>query len=175
MTTAILDRGLVVDDGRLQYAWFKVRTDAASVRYHAVALRELAAIPLNLRDDPDVLGKQWAAVRGLYNARVNFAYAAAGIFAPEHIGIVQYYGATADASNHSDAARDALHQVAAVEAALANYPQSRLVAPTLRWVEWYRELRGRSQQPLPGNSGLSRPTSGTTRTGPRRHPARSER
>ena len=136
MTTAILDRGLVVDDGRLQYAWFKVQAEQ-SIRYHAVALRELAAIPLNLRDDPDVLGKQWAAVRGLYNARVNFAYAAAGIFAPEHIGIVQYYGATADASNHSDAARDALHQVAAVEAALANYPQSRLVAPTLRWVEWY--------------------------------------
>ena len=136
MTTAILDRGLVVDDGRLQYAWFKVQAEQG-IRYHAVALRELAAIPLNLRDDPDVLGKQWAAVRGLYNARVNFAYAAAGIFAPEHIGIVQYYGATADASNHSDAARDALHQVAAVEAALANYPQSRLVAPTLRWVEWY--------------------------------------
>jgi len=89
LTSAFLDRGLIVDDGRLQYAWFKVQAEQ-SIRFHAVALRELAVVPLNLRDDPDVLGKQWAAVRGLYNARVNFAYAAAGIFAPEHIGFVQY-------------------------------------------------------------------------------------
>ena len=37
MSTAILDRGLVVDDGRLQYAWFKVQAEQ-STRYHAVAL-----------------------------------------------------------------------------------------------------------------------------------------
>ena len=108
MSVDVLDRGLVVDDGRLQYAWFKLRDGAVSSRYHAVALRELAAVPLNLRDDPDVLGKQWAAVRGLYNARVNFVYSAAGIFQLAHIGVVQYYGAAGSGMSEGEAARDAL-------------------------------------------------------------------
>ena len=47
-------------------------------------------LPIETRDDPDLLGKQWAALRGLYNGNVDFLYTVAGIFAPTHIGVAQF-------------------------------------------------------------------------------------
>ncbi len=135
----VLDRGLRVEDDRLTYAWFHLATPQGR-RYHTVGLRELAAVPIDVREDPDVLGKQWAAVRGMYNAEVDFLYAASGIFSPDHIGIVQFYGASGDGLTEADAARIALTRLAAVEATLANYPQSKIVPPDLRWVQWYLDF-----------------------------------
>jgi hypothetical protein len=141
----ILDRGLQVEDGRLLYAWFQLNESARGRTYHAVSLRELAAVPIEAREDPDVLGKQWAAVRGMYNAGVNFLYAVAGIYSPNtysdtHVGIVQFYGAAGDGATLDGAARVALQQLAAVEATLANYPQSKVVVPDMRWVRWYLDF-----------------------------------
>ena len=136
----ILDRGLQVEDDRLLYAWFYLSESMRGRYYHAVSLRELAAVPIEAREDPDVLGKQWAAVRGMYNAGVDFLYAAAGIYSPEHVGVVQFYGASGDGATPEDAACEALRSLAAVEATLANYPQSKVVAPDLRWVKWYLDF-----------------------------------
>src|SRR3972149_11682943 len=109
----ILDRGLQVEDARLLYAWFYLSESMRGRFYHAVSLRELAAVPIEAREDPDVLGKQWAAVRGMYNAGVDFLYSAAGMFTPERVGIVQYYGAAAEGTNEETAAAGAPRPLAA--------------------------------------------------------------
>jgi len=137
MSIRILDNGLEAPGGVLQYAWFRLATPDGE-RYRCVALRELASIPIAAREDYDLLGKQWAAVRGLYNAGVNFLYSAAGIFTPEHIGIVQYYGAAVEDVSIQVAAARVQTQIMAVTATLAaSYPQSVTRSPALHWVEWY--------------------------------------
>ena len=125
----IIDSGLEVQDSKVHYLWSLINTPEGEV-YRCVVLRELAYLPIETRDDPDVLGKQWAAVRGLYNAGIDYVYLAAGIFTPNYVGVTQFYGAGAEASSKTIAAADALRQYAAVEAVLANYPQIRLTAPS---------------------------------------------
>ena len=90
--------------------------------------------------------KQWAAVRGLYNAQADFIYSSAGIFTPEHVGIVQFYGGAGDGASLDEAAEMALRNLAAVRATLANYEQSRLAAPNPLWVEWYLDFVTRRSQ-----------------------------
>lgn len=137
MNVQVLDNGLYAPSGALQYAWFRLSTPQGE-RFRCIALRELSSIPISSRDDYDLLGKQWAACRGLYNAGVDFLYSAAGIFTPDHIGIVQYYGAAAQDASLEAAARLAQGQVSAVVATLAaSYPQSVTRAPSLNFVEWY--------------------------------------
>lgn len=135
MEFTILDNGLKVEDGRVMYQWFKLADPAGRVLHRAVALRELTYLPIETRDDPDVLGKQWAALRGLYNADVDFCYTALGAFQPERLGVVQFYGAAHEAPSREEAAAEALRRLAAVEAVLANYPQSRTVFPDLARLE----------------------------------------
>ncbi|MGB9800976.1 MAG: hypothetical protein ACPLUL_12865, partial [Thermanaerothrix sp.] len=72
----------------LRYAWFRLET-AEGEKYRCVALRELASVPYDVREGVDTLGRQWAALRGLYNAGVDYVYTALGIFHPEHVGVVQ--------------------------------------------------------------------------------------
>ena len=142
----ILNNGLAIENGNLRYAWFEVQKDAQQF-YRCIALRELQVIPVSVREDYDLLGKQWAAMRGLHNAGVNFVYAAAGIYAPEYIGIVQYFGAAGEAPTEQEAAAKALVGVSTVEAVLANYPQSRLGYPNVDWMQWYLDFitsRGRN-------------------------------
>ena len=139
MALHILDNGLRIDGG-LRYAWFKLSQTGVGDFYRCVALKELAEIPVSVRDDYDLLGKQWAAVRGLHNAGVNFVYAAMGIYDPDHIGIVQYFGAAAEGASEKDAAVKALDGMATVEAVMANFPQSKLAAPTPEWFEWYLDF-----------------------------------
>ncbi len=101
-----------------------------SVRHRVVALKELAYLPLDAREDPDVLGKQWAALRGLYQGDVDFIYIAAGFYQPRHIGLVQFYGTSAEGPDPS-AARETCHtHMQAVEAVLSNFVLSRLESPT---------------------------------------------
>jgi len=135
----ILDNGLRFTD-TLQYAWFHLQKDER-VLYRAIALKELAVIPVDVREDYDLLGKTWAAVRGLHNAGVNFIYAAAGIYKPNHIGIVQYYGAAAEADSEETAARIAQGHMRAVESVLAaGFSQTKLASPNLDWFRWYLEF-----------------------------------
>jgi len=136
----ILDNGLSFkQSGGFNYAWFKIRKEASEF-YRCVALRELMVIPVTDRDSYDLLGKQWGALRGLHNAGVNFVYTAMGIYKPEHIGIVQYYGAAGEGQTEDDAANAALIGASTVESVLANFPQSKLGTPNADWLRWYLEF-----------------------------------
>ncbi len=135
----IIDNGLTIKDGNLRYAWFELQKDSRRF-FRCVALRELKVIPVSVRDDYDLLGKQWAAVRGLHNAGVNFVYTAMGIYAPDHIGIVQLFGAAGEADSVKQAAEQALIGASTVEAVLANFPQSQLGYPNPDWLQWYLDF-----------------------------------
>ena len=118
--------GLRFERGSLHYAWFQLAEQNGERRVRAVAFKELSYLPIETRDDPDLLGKQWAALRGLYNAGVDFLYSAVGVFQPQHLGVVQFYGAAAEAESEWAAAEEVSRRMAAVEATLANYPLSKL-------------------------------------------------
>jgi hypothetical protein len=135
----VVDNGLEIKEGILKYAWFRVDTPAGE-RYRCLAFRELASVPYDVARDADTLGRQWAALRGLYNAGINYVYTALGIFHPEHIGIVQLYGAAGEGESLEMAEKMALEGLAAVQASLANFPQSQVRPPNLRWIEWYLEF-----------------------------------
>lgn len=135
----VLDNGLHIEEGVLRYAWFWLGTPEGE-KYRCVAFRELASVPYDVSRDADTLGRQWAALRGVYNAGVDYLYTALGIFHPEHVGIVQLYGAAGEGTSRETAAALALEGAAAVQAALANFPQSQTRAPDLRWIEWYLEF-----------------------------------
>lgn len=98
-------------------------------RHRLVLLKELAYLPLEAREDPDILGKQWAAVRGLYNGDIDFVYVAAGLYQPRHVGVVQFYGTAAEARDAQTALERCHHRMRAVEAVLANFVFSRLADP----------------------------------------------
>jgi len=141
----IVNNGLHIQDNSLHYAWFDLQ-DGERRFFRALALKELAAIPVSVREDYDLLGKQWAAMRGLHNASVNFVYTAMGIFDPQHIGVVQYFGAVAEGSSEEAAAEQAIEGLVTVESVLANFPQSKLSSPTPEWFRWYLDFvtsRGR--------------------------------
>lgn len=135
----VLDNGLHIEEGVLRYAWFRLETPEGE-KYRCVAFRELSSVPYDVTRDADTLGRQWAALRGVYNAGVDYLYTALGIFHPDHVGIVQLYGAAGEGSSRETAAAMALEGVAAVQAALANFPQSQTRPPDLRWIEWYLEF-----------------------------------
>ncbi|HXF85484.1 MAG TPA: ATP-binding protein, partial [Anaerolineales bacterium] len=135
----ILDNGLHIENGDVRFAWFKLRKGVEEF-YRCVALRELQTIPVSVREDYDLLSKQWGAVRGLHNAGVNFVYTSMGIYQPEHVGIVQYFGAAGEGVTLDDAARVALNGAATVEAVMANFPQSKLGVPNIDWLRWYLDF-----------------------------------
>lgn len=131
----IEESGLSFGDGNLSHAWFRLCDTRGCSRYRSVSLMELTYLPIETRDDPDVLGKQWAALRGLYNADVDFLYTAVGVYAPQHLGVVHFYGAAAEATSQQAAADEAQRRMAAVQATLANYPMSRLQQPDVARVQ----------------------------------------
>jgi len=87
-------------------------------------------------------------VSGLYNAGVNLVYAACGIYRPEHIGVVQLYGAAATAETKAQAIARAERDFAAVAATLAGFAQSKLEPPALDVVRWYIEFLSAARKPL---------------------------
>ncbi len=132
----ILDNGIATNNGDVQYLWFCILQDGRQL-YRAVALAELTALPITAREDYDLLDKQAAALRGLYDAQVDFVYLALGIFHPRHVGVVQMYGATSEGESVETAGREAVQRLASVQAVLANYPQSQTRPPKREWVAWY--------------------------------------
>ncbi len=132
----ILDDTLVFADGVFQHALFWLEDHRSGTRvYRAVMLRELAYVPIEARENPDVLGKQWMAVRGLYNAAVDFSYVALGAFQPRPLGVAQFYGAQAEAHTEAAALREAARRMDAVTGVLANFPHSRLRDPDIERVQ----------------------------------------
>ncbi|MCO6451214.1 MAG: serine-rich protein [Caldilineales bacterium] len=127
---SILDQGAAFHHGLLQHVVFLLQDHRQQQRrYRAILLRELTYLPIEAREHPDIMGKQWVAVRGLYNAGVDFSYLAFGAFRPQHLGVSQFYGAQAEAHTEAGALRAAAERMAAVEAVLANFPHSRLQSP----------------------------------------------
>ena len=131
----LVDSGLEFDGGKLRYAWFRLREPDGREVYRVVTWKELAYLPIEARQDPDVLGKQWAALRGLYNGRVDFVYTVLGAFRPVRLGVAQFYGTAAESPVLTTAAEEALARLAAVEAVLANFPHSRLRTPDVGRVQ----------------------------------------
>src|SRR4030042_4914075 len=131
----ILDNGLQIENDVLEYAWYKLGTEQGEY-FRCVGLRELAALPVDSLEDYNLLGKQWGAVRGLYNAGGNFIYTASGIFTPEHIGVVQFYGAAVDGATRDQAASKVTEHISAVLAVLANFTQSRKRPTDVSSVSW---------------------------------------
>jgi hypothetical protein len=122
--------------GQVQYAWYKVVENGEQF-YRVVALRELSVLSWNRdQEEEGLLGRQWAAVRGLHNSRVNMLYTACGIFDP-WMGIVQMYGAAENGFTKEQAVGRALQQIAAVESTLRGFPQTKLILPDLDVLRWY--------------------------------------
>jgi hypothetical protein len=135
----ILNNGLRFSD-TLQYAWFHLQNNGETW-YRVVALKELAVIPVAVREDYDLMSKTWASLRGLHDAGVNFVFAAAGMYKPSHVGIIQYFGAAAQADSEKEAAAKAMRDVKAIEANLAGgFSQAKLGAPNLDWFRWYLDF-----------------------------------
>ncbi len=167
MHIQILDNGVETVNGEVRYLWFEMMEQGRRF-FRAVALTELAALPITSREDYDLLDKQSAAVRGLYNAGVEFVYLALGIFHPRHVGIVQMYGAAAEAASREAAGAQARSRLAAVEAILANYAQSRTRPPKREWVAWYMDFlteKGRRLLALLGHPDPRKTRRGMTRDG----------
>ena len=62
-----------------------------------VSFAELLHLPLEEREDADILGRQHALLSGVYNAGVELVYLVAGVYTPNPLGIVQVYGSAAEA------------------------------------------------------------------------------
>ncbi len=107
----------------------RIRDPERGELFRAITFKEMVYIPIETRDDYDVLGKQWMVIRGLYAADVDFVYTAMGIYRPEHLGVGQFYGATAEAYTEERAVREVQERMLAVEAAMANFPHIKLKRP----------------------------------------------
>ena len=103
----ILDDTLQFHDGAFEHALFLLRDQQEQLIYRAVMLKELTYMPIEARENPDMMGKQWMAVRGLYNANVDFSYLALGAFNPSPLGVSQFYGAQAESHTEAGAIREA--------------------------------------------------------------------
>ena len=99
----VLDNGLEISNGNLQFAWFKLSTQSGDF-FRCVALHELTSIPFDVNNETDTLGLQWAALKGIYDARVDYIYTAMGIFHPDHIGVVHLLAADGDFGRQRDQA-----------------------------------------------------------------------
>lgn len=148
MTISLISNGLCIDQGAFRYAWYQLDMDGR-VFYRAVAFKELVTLTMDpRRENEGILGIQWGAIRGLYNAGINFVYTACGIFEPGHIGIVQLYGAAANASSEEEAAARALQMAESVQGSMANFAQSRMKSPDLDVMRWYVDFLTRSRNIL---------------------------
>lgn len=136
----VLSSGAEFDGDHLDYLWFELEEREAGRTYHtfkAIKLRALTHIPVEVRDDPTVLGKMVTVLRGLYNARVDFIHLHAGIFDEPALGIVQVYGVIGVSEKSLyDALGQANLGLSALLAAMANYPQSRLASLNTRQAQW---------------------------------------
>lgn len=138
----MLDNGLSIEDGKFRYAWAKMVTPNGSIFYRAAAFQELYVITdnPNQRQIEGMLGKQWGITRGAYQAGVNLVFMALGMFKPQHLGLVQLYGASENGATMEDAGSKALDKCNAVKAAISTYAQSKLRTPSLDVMQWYAEM-----------------------------------
>ncbi|MCY4522432.1 MAG: serine-rich protein [Caldilineaceae bacterium] len=126
----ILQRGLELDDGdRVAYAWWQLLEPATGrIGHRAIVCDELRVLPIESRDDPDILGKAFGALRGLHRADRDAIYIASGRRHPDLI-VSQLYGSAGEAGALDDAVDRAREGQAAVLGLMSNYLHSRLEPP----------------------------------------------
>ncbi len=107
----------------------RIRDPERGEIYRVITFQELVYIPTETREDPDVLGKQWSVIRGLYAAKVDFVYTAMGVYRPQHLGVGQFYGAAAEAHTERMAILEAKERMDSVIATMSNFPHMRLRPP----------------------------------------------
>ncbi|MCD4751658.1 MAG: hypothetical protein K8R40_01170, partial [Anaerolineaceae bacterium] len=137
----ILDHGIETNNFQCNYLWFRVNENGNTF-YRVAVLRELRSLSVSRQlVEEGMLGKQWGAMRGIYNSNANFLYAALGIFSPEwYVGISQWYGAAANGSTRQFAAKKALQNAQAVSATLYANQQAEVVEPSLDLLKWYLQF-----------------------------------
>jgi len=119
--------------------------------HKVVKLLALDFVPLEAREQLTILEKMRMALRGLYNAQVDFVYLVAGMFQPVHLGITQCYGVIGyDPVAREAAEAKAAQALASLQAVLANFEQSRLKPLSLTEVEWLRRAFAEMQFGLVG-------------------------
>jgi hypothetical protein len=129
------------DRGEMRYIWFELaeREGGRLYRYHkAVRLLALDYIPRQAREQVHLLEKMRKALKGLYNAQVDFLSLVAGIFTDPYLGILQCYGVQGFGLNREAAIARADQGLAALQGAMANFEQSRLVPLKVQEAEWFR-------------------------------------
>ena len=142
----IQQRRVVLDaDYRLDYVWWELRDRNAGRQapslFRVMRLDELVEVPIESRDDPDLMGKSWAALRGLYRAGHDTLYLAVGVREPD-ITVAQLYGSAFDADNLEEAVEGAEEAQNAVRAELSNFLHSRVKAPSeALWGHVQRQMR----------------------------------
>ena len=127
----ILKRGLAIDDrDRVAHAWWKLYDPASDRTGHRVIVcDELRVLPIESRDDPDILGKAWGALRGLYRAEADAIYIASGQRQPDLV-VSQLYASAGEAVGLDEAIDRAREGQKAVLGLMANYLHSRLAPPS---------------------------------------------
>ncbi len=97
-------------------------------------------VPVEAREQLSILEKMRLALRGLYNAEVDFTYLVAGIFAPEYLGVTQCYGVIGyDERSRVAALEKATRALGSLRGVMANFEQSRLKPLRRAEVEWLRQ------------------------------------
>ena len=105
--------------------------------YRAVRLLQLRYISLEARRDAGLLQKMRTVLRGLYGARVNLVYLAAGIFNNPNLGIIQCYGVSTFARQKEEAiARSARDLLTLRASLLGAFRQMRLDPISTEIAEW---------------------------------------
>jgi len=142
----IRQRRVVLDDQyRLDHVWWELQerpaTRRTASRYRVLRVDELVELPIESRDDPDLMGKSWAALRGLYRAGHDTLYLAVGVRAPD-LTVAQLYGSAFEAASLDAAVAGAAEAQNAVRGVLANFLHSRLQAPSeVLWGHVQRHMR----------------------------------
>jgi hypothetical protein len=105
--------------------------------HRVVRLLQLRAIPLDARGDVGTVAKMQKILRGMANANLELVYIVAGIFRPERLGIVQFYGVIGHHADQETALKIARQAQGALEAGMAaNYPQIRFCPASAATAEW---------------------------------------
>ena len=101
-----------------QLAWLEhvddphdIKSWEAAAFWRYVSFQELLYLPVDEREDPDIMGRTHILNRGLANADVPLIYLASGVFTPEELGVLQIYGSAGEAWDYDEAMRQARYGV----------------------------------------------------------------
>jgi hypothetical protein len=131
---------LFTPDNELDALIFKVieREGGREYRgYRVVRLLQLQYISLEARRDAGLLQKMRTVLRGIYGAKVNLVYLAAGIFHNPEIGILQCYGVSSFSKEKEEALSKSAQDLASLRASMIGaYRQMRLSPLSIEVAQW---------------------------------------